>query len=64
MENNTPQPEEKMSKEEIFREEIRNLIIEWYTNCPKAMMFTTKVIKRYKETFPDDNIMHEIDSRL
>lgn len=54
-ENETKTPEEQ------FRQNIRNLLIEWYSQCPNSMKFTSNVIKAYKKTFPDDEFMKEVD---
>ena len=47
-----------------FREEIRALIVEWYSACPQSMKFVSKTIKTYKNTFPDDDFMKDIDRNL
>lgn len=56
--------DKKQTPEEAFKESIRELIIEWYGNCPHAMKFTSSVIKEFKKTFPDDDFMKEIDRNL
>lgn len=55
---------EKEKDESAFREEIRNLIVEWYSNCPHSMKFVSKTIKAYKERFPDDNFMKDVGHDL
>lgn len=44
-----------------FREDIRSLIVEWYSACPQSMKFVSNTIKTYKNTFPDDNFMKDIN---
>lgn len=42
--------------EEAFVREVRELLVDWYSNCPHAMKFTTGIIKAYKKNFPDDEL--------
>lgn len=41
---------------EKFVEEVEEIIKEWYTSCPKAIQFVTKVVKSYRKNIGDINI--------
>lgn len=52
------------TEEEIFREEMRALIVDWYSACPQSMKFVSNTIKVYKKTFPDDDFMKDVGHHL
>ena len=49
-----------MTPEEEFRETVRQMIVEWYSDCPRSVQFVSKVIREYKKSFPDDDFMKDI----
>lgn len=52
------------NEEKIFREEMRALIVDWYSACPQSMKFVSNTIQSYKRTFPDDDFMKEVGHDL
>jgi hypothetical protein len=46
----------KREAEEAFVKEVREHLLDWYANCPRAMQFTNKIIKSYKKHFPNDKL--------
>lgn len=51
------------NSEEKFRAEIKDLIVEWYSGCPRAMQFTNNVIKSYKRNFPEDDLIKAVNNK-
>jgi hypothetical protein len=51
-------------EKENFIKEMRELIIDWYSNCPHAMQFTSKAIRSYKQNFPDDDFMDDVNRNI
>ena len=45
---------------ENFRNDIRELLKEWYRDCPNKMRVITGLISAYKTRFPNDNFMKEL----
>lgn len=45
---------EETERLQSFKDEIGNLIQEWYEGCPRPLQFVSKVIKSYKEHFGND----------
>lgn len=52
------------NEDEIFREKMRELIVDWYSSCPQSMKFVSKTIRSYKETFPEDDFMKDVGRDL